>query len=331
VDDYFYLRHDGADMPVYVEGSTLGNTFVIVLHGGPGGDAHVYNQGMAEFSHRMEEEVAMVYYDQRGSGVSKGKFEQGDLSEEQFAEDLHQLILLLKQKYGDNQSIFLMGHSWGGTLGTKYILTGNYQNHIDGWIEVDGAHNFIGAGEMVRHFIEVGNKQVEAGNSEDFWNEVMNFSREVDTLNPTDQDLSKLNEYGYEAESKLSEAGVIQISSDINPFVYLGGLRNYYTNSGYDPITGKVNSFFTNSGFGMFDIVKTLDYTGQLGQITVPTLLIWGEYDMVVPPELGKQAYNKLGSSTKELVIFKNCGHSPMMNYPKEFADKLLEFIDQNK
>ena len=100
VDDFFYLRNDGADMPVYVEGNLSSNTFIVVLHGGPGGDAHAYNSAISAFSDRMESNFVMVYYDQRGSGTSMGRYKNSILTVEQHAEDLNFLINLLLDKYG---------------------------------------------------------------------------------------------------------------------------------------------------------------------------------------------------------------------------------------
>src|SRR3989304_1053561 len=99
-DGFFYFTHKGADMPVYVEGNLLYKTFIIVLHGGPGGNAHTYNTAIPAFSDRMEENFVMVYYDQRGSGTSLGHYKHSDLTVEQHVEDLGFLIRLLLGKYG---------------------------------------------------------------------------------------------------------------------------------------------------------------------------------------------------------------------------------------
>ena len=77
-------------MPVFVEGNLNSNTFIILLHGGPGGDSHTYNTGITYFSDQMEEEFVMVYYDQRGSGTSMGNYKKSDLTMEQYIEDFKQ-------------------------------------------------------------------------------------------------------------------------------------------------------------------------------------------------------------------------------------------------
>ena len=42
--DHFFLKSDGAEMPVWVEGNTESKTLVIFLHGGPGGSSIGYNE-----------------------------------------------------------------------------------------------------------------------------------------------------------------------------------------------------------------------------------------------------------------------------------------------
>jgi hypothetical protein len=35
-----------------------------------------------------------------------------------------------------------MGNSWGGTLGTVYLLDSANQEYISGWIDIDGEHDW---------------------------------------------------------------------------------------------------------------------------------------------------------------------------------------------
>jgi proline iminopeptidase len=91
------------------------NPAVIFMHGGPG-----YNAGNFEFS--TAEELAskgyyVIVYDQRGSGRSKNYAPNGDFS---FKEQIKDAEALYK-KYGIKKAT-IIGHSWGGTLATKFAL-----------------------------------------------------------------------------------------------------------------------------------------------------------------------------------------------------------------
>ena len=56
-----------------------------------------------------------------------------------------------------------------------------------------------------------------------------------------------------------------------------------------------------------------------------------GEFDFIVPKALGESAIEKIGSADKELIIFENSGHSPMLNQPNDFVDVVKEFIEEHK
>jgi len=76
---------------------------------------------------------------------------------------------------------------------------------------------------------------------------------------------------------------------------------------------------------------ENVSFTDQLSEITIPSLVIWGKYDLVVPLVNAHEAYDNLGSSDKELFIFEKSGHGPMFTEPDLFADKVIEFINERK
>ena len=69
--------------------------------------------------------------------------------------------------------------------------------------------------------------------------------------------------------------------------------------------------------------------SSDLPNIETPTLLIWGENDLVTPPEVAVEFNSLLPNS--ELIWIKKCGHAPMMEHPKEFNRILFNWLDQKK
>jgi pimeloyl-ACP methyl ester carboxylesterase len=63
----------------------------------------------------------------------------------------------------------------------------------------------------------------------------------------------------------------------------------------------------------------------RLYRITVPTLILWGESDRLVPLAHGK-AYLE-GIAGAKLVILEKCGHAPPFEKPEETARLLTEFF----
>ncbi len=67
----------------------------------------------------------------------------------------------------------------------------------------------------------------------------------------------------------------------------------------------------------------------ELNQIKQPTLLIWGNNDIITPPFVGRE-FNKLIPNS-ELYFIDKCGHAPMMEVPGEFNVILDKFLTKQK
>lgn len=63
----------------------------------------------------------------------------------------------------------------------------------------------------------------------------------------------------------------------------------------------------------------------ELNQIKQPTLLIWGNNDIITPPFVGKEFQKLIPNS--ELHFIDKCGHAPMMEVPGEFNQILDKFL----
>lgn len=63
----------------------------------------------------------------------------------------------------------------------------------------------------------------------------------------------------------------------------------------------------------------------ELNQIKQPTLLIWGNNDVVTPPFVARE-FNKMIPNS-ELYFVDKCGHAPMMEVPGEFNEILEKFL----
>lgn len=67
------------------------------------------------------------------------------------------------------------------------------------------------------------------------------------------------------------------------------------------------------------------DLRKWLHRISVPTLIIWGDDDKVMPPAYGP-AYRDLIPGSR-LEVIKNCGHLPHVEKAGEFTEKTIQFI----
>ncbi|MEZ4753720.1 MAG: alpha/beta hydrolase [Bdellovibrionota bacterium] len=65
-----------------------------------------------------------------------------------------------------------------------------------------------------------------------------------------------------------------------------------------------------------------------LGEIKVPTLLLWGEDDQVTTMKVARD-FERLIPNSK-LVTIKNCGHAPMIEYPEWFSGEVEKFLKEH-
>lgn len=65
-----------------------------------------------------------------------------------------------------------------------------------------------------------------------------------------------------------------------------------------------------------------------LQQIRVPTLLLWGEDDLITTMDVADLFHKNIKNS--KLVTIKNCGHAPMIEQPEWFSEQVRIFLQEN-
>ncbi len=63
----------------------------------------------------------------------------------------------------------------------------------------------------------------------------------------------------------------------------------------------------------------------RLYRVNMPTLLVWGEHDHLIPPAYGEAFQRAITNS--ELVLIKECGHLPMFEQTEQFVKHLVNFF----
>jgi len=103
---------------IQLHSETYGNPpdpLLVVIHGGPGADY----RGMLNFKDLANDSMFVVFYDQRGSGLSQRLDRNTYTNVQVFVDELDGVINYYRQS--SSQKIILAGHSWGAMLATAYI------------------------------------------------------------------------------------------------------------------------------------------------------------------------------------------------------------------
>ena len=69
------------------------------------------------------------------------------------------------------------------------------------------------------------------------------------------------------------------------------------------------------------------DIAMELSTITVPTLLVWGEHDRVVPADDAPEWLDRLPSA--RLLVIPGAGHVPMFETPRELGEAIAGFREE--
>lgn len=67
------------------------------------------------------------------------------------------------------------------------------------------------------------------------------------------------------------------------------------------------------------------DFTGQLGQLRMPVLLVWGQQDELIPPSVGHQMHDSIPQSVLEL--YAGCGHMGPATCSDRIVPNVIDFL----
>lgn len=317
VSETFYVRHEGANMPVYVRGNTASKKLILILHGGPGGNGYQYY--LSQFSRDLGTEFGLLALDQRGQGAAQGHYGKEKVSVEQMRQDVKAVLLAVKDRYGADAKIYLMGHSWGGLLGTAFAQSED-QHLLDGWIEVAGAHDlpllYTSAYTMLDSVADV---EMQAGREVDFWMEVQDSLAVLPANVGVLQEWLRLNRLGHRAGRMMG-----QVQRDTVREI---GLDEAFFGNPIDPLSQAAS---WNTAQLLLEEVLVTNLTPTMSEIQIPTLFLWGKYDFVVPPRLGETGFPLVGTTDKEMWMFDASAHSPMWDQPGEFVSVLTDWINRH-
>ena len=95
VDDLFYVRSNGALMPVWLRGNPSSGTVVLFLAGGPGPGLFYEEEPVFR---RLEQKYVVAFWDQRAAGGVQGTAAPETLTLAQYVADADAVIQAIEQR-----------------------------------------------------------------------------------------------------------------------------------------------------------------------------------------------------------------------------------------
>ena len=284
-------RIDVGDVELYVEEEGRG-TPLVLINGGPGGTHHYFHPWFS----RAKKYARIIYYDQRGCGLSDYSPKEVGYTVDQAVDDLEAI-----RKALDIDKWILLGYSYGGFLAQYY--TTHYPGHTAGLI-------LLGASPNVRQ---------DTGRS-----------RQSDYI--SEQEKARLEEIrkqlnAYDKEQNLTRKEYIQIllyNNIINgdwkrQHFYRPSLERTAQMALYEWDQDENFNSILNSSRGRIDL------TGAFDRNPIPTLILEGQHDLTWGEE--KKDVLKNNHPSSEMKVFENAAHGVYDEEPDRFFSVLKKFI----
>jgi pimeloyl-ACP methyl ester carboxylesterase len=288
----------------YIPGTNHHKDPIVVVHGGPGGDAVSMLPTAVELSQTTGRSV--MVYTQRGCHGSGCSFDPGVDTFEQSAQDLGKAIDATRV-LSKRDKVVVFGHSFGPNIVNEYLSKPEENKKVSSVIYVGPAPiDLVGYLKTIIKRDEV-------------------FLRDKDTIEKEKNPLVKRRLYrmGYvTAFSSLQRAVQYAIECFQSDQLNLLDVKtSYFQNS---------KNISTNNNWNLSrDFLKSMRNKKPkdiLKTITQPTLIIHGEDDSI--PQSNAQAMSSIIQNA-QCVILKGTAHCPFDENPAEFYPVVVDFLNQ--
>lgn len=313
--DLFDVRSGDAVLPVGVYGDLSRSTMIVWESGGPSGPGIAERMvDYIDFRDTLEEEVAMVYYDRRGTGNAVGSYRSEDLSMDVLLDDLHTVVQVLDARYAP-EHLLLMGHSFGSLSSALYVQ--QHPETFEGWVAVAPAwtnQDIEAELHYRRQFaMRVAQERIDAGDPDPVWPRAIAFGEANPVIEPSTDAQEELYTYLGHIEEL-----------EIEPTIDTLGLLGTVFGSHYNLIDTQMRA--NRISGPVWDSVDGLDALEVLESVGVPTLAITGQYDSIGNTEIAQAGLDRLDTDDKGLLEIPGGGHYPFLADPDGFAAEVLDF-----
>lgn len=295
----------GHDQAMMIRGRSTDNPVLLYLAGGPGGT----DLGAMRADTGLEQDFVVVTWEQRGTGKSYAALDPVEtLTLERMVADTIEVTNHLRERFAE-EKIYLMGNSWGTTLG---VLAAQQRPDL--------YHAFVGTGQMVSQ-------------------------RETDVMFYEDT-LAWAERTGNEAlAATLRQSGpppydnlldyepAISREHDWNPYPELDPSKelpfNLFVpeNTLMDQINGL--RAFLDTFSVLYPQLQDIDFREDVPSLGVPVYIVLGAHEARGRAVLARQWFEMLEAPRKELIIFEHSGHRPSFEEPAAFAALMREIQEE--
>ncbi|UCC40346.1 MAG: alpha/beta fold hydrolase [Candidatus Aminicenantes bacterium] len=273
INKEFTVKSGGEDLYIKVQGKNINNPVLLFLHGGPGDHMGLlYFQAYA--GPELEKHFVVGYLHQRGVCRSSS-VPASSLTIEHYLKDVDYVVAFLKEKFNKDK-IFLLGHSFGGTLGNMYLL--KHEDNIEKFISAGSAFSTISI-------------------DENGYKTVLQLAKKANNQRAVE----RLKSLGLPPHETFQEGMIWRmLGMNIVERMNEGILKNLHMSkvmsvTGIARIEPEWQRKSMAVGNAMWSELNTIDIEEKVKNISIPVLIIAGAKDIFVPFKLMKKGYENYG------------------------------------
>jgi proline iminopeptidase len=300
-----WVRLDGIDQWVSINGEDRSNPVLLVIHGGPG----EAQWPQAEAYRPWEKAFTVVQWDQRGAGHTYGRYgkQTPDVTLDRIAKDGIELATYLCRTQ-HKRKIILLGHSWGSIVGVRMAQ-----------LRPDLFAAYVGTGQVAS------------------WKSSVNMQFQLL--------LAKARRDGDEATVKQLEAiGRPDPSNAQQYFTFSKGLKAAMAPSDQAWLQGlhtDAAALMASHPQDFKDLIDGMDFSAQqvladqmrtdlpatADELDVPFFLIQGHDDVVTPTKAAVDYFEATKALKKDCILIAGAGHFAFITAPRAFLAALTDKV----
>jgi pimeloyl-ACP methyl ester carboxylesterase len=306
IDALERVRLGGTSQWIRIRGRDLSNPVLLLMQLGPGlpiiNEARRFEQQL-----RLEEAFTVVYWDQRGTGLSLRDRHGPELTPDRMVADTVSLLELLRDRFGSRP--FVSGFSFGATFAAH---AAEQRPDLVASLVAVGMDIDVPAAEVnaYRFALETAHDRG-----------VRRAVRQLESIGPPPHLDAKA--FGTRVRWVANFGGVTTTAT------YGGMLRELLASLLRSPDYAAADVIRTLRGMSSTQaaLVPQLANTNlvqQVPRLEVPIVIAHGRLDQVAPADAAERFYDSVTATGKEIVWFEESAHTPHFEEPEKFREVLM-------
>jgi len=297
----------GHDQSIMLRGVSADAPVLLFLEGGPGGTGigRIRNSGEA-----LEQSFVVATWDQRGTGKSYDALEPvSTMTLDQMVQDTLAVTAYLRERF-DEEKIYLVGSSWGTTIGTLAVQRSPEQFHA-----------YVGTGQMVDQFDtdklmyaeSIADAEARGDDAMAEKLRAMGPPPYEDTLDYPIAIASNPKWMNFDHGADYHASSEYPMSLFVSEYTLIEQLRG---------MTAIAETYHV-----LYPQLADTDFRVQVPRLEVPVYLVEGRHEAAGRETLADEWFQGLSAPSKDYVYFDHSGHTPPYDEPGRFADLMEDVL----